>query len=71
MAKKKKKESHEDCGHEVESINNVYMFHNIKTNVHLFINAIDLEDAMTQFDLCDFAFRKEWKVFLETGHQPS
>jgi len=26
---------------------------------------------MTQFDLCDFAFRKEWKVFLETGHQPS
>ena len=46
MAKKKKKESHEDCGHEVDSINNVYMFHNIKTNVHLFINAIDLEDAM-------------------------
>ena len=68
MAKKKKKERHEDCGHEVDSINNV---HNIKTNVHLFINAIDLEDAMTQFDLCDFAFRKEWKVFLETGHQPS
>jgi hypothetical protein len=24
-----------------------------------------------QFDLCDFAFRKEWKVFLETGQQPS
>jgi hypothetical protein len=26
---------------------------------------------MVQFDLCDFAFRKEWRVFLETGQQPS
>jgi|TARA_A200000159_G_scaffold116861_1_gene110377 hypothetical protein len=71
MAKKKKKEKHEDCGHEVDSINNVYMFHNLKFNLHLFINAMDLEDAMNQFDMCQFENRKYWKVFLETGHQPS
>ena len=47
MAKKKKKESHEDCGHEVDSINNVYMFHNLKFNLHLFINAMDLEGTGT------------------------
>jgi hypothetical protein len=51
MKKKKKKERHEDCGHEVDSINNVYMFHNLKFNLHLFINAMDLEDAMNQLDI--------------------
>ena len=71
MTKKKKKEIHEDCGHEVDSINNVYMFHNLKFNLHLFINAMDLDDAMNQFDMCQFENRKYWKVFLETGHQPS
>ena len=57
----------------VEKINEIGFksFTNIKNNIHLFINAYDLEDAMVQFDLCDFAFRKEWKVFLETGQQPS
>ena len=47
------------------------MFHNLKFNLHLFINAMDLEDAMNQFDMCQFEHRKYWKVFLETGHQPS
>jgi hypothetical protein len=47
------------------------MFHNIKNNIHLFINAYDLEDAMVQFDLCNFSFRNEWKIFLETGQQPA
>jgi hypothetical protein len=47
------------------------MFHNLKFNLHLFINAMDLEDAMNQFDMCQFENRKYWKVFLETGHQPS
>jgi hypothetical protein len=26
---------------------------------------------MNQFDMCQFENRKYWKVFLETGHQPS
>ena len=74
MTKKKKKVKRKidsDCGHDEQSISNVYMFHNIKTKLHLFINAYDLEDAMWQFDLCDFKYRTDWKVFLETGHQPS
>ena len=54
-----------------DTINNVYMFHNLKFNLHLFINAMDLNDAMNQFDMCQFENRKYWKVFLETGHQPS
>ena len=71
MKKKKKKERHEDCGHEVDSINNVYMFHNLKFNLHLFINAMDLDDAMNQFDMCQFENRKYWKVFLETAGSTS
>jgi hypothetical protein len=71
MKKKKKKQIDVDFEHNEESANNVYMFHNIKNNIHLFINAYDLEDAMVQFDLCNFSFRNEWKIFLETGQQPA
>ena len=69
MTKKKKKERHEDCGHEVDSINNVYMFHNIKHNLYFFTNAHYLEGAMEQFDLCNFKDRADWKIFVECGHQ--
>ena len=68
--KKVKKKNDTEYGHNDNS-NCVYMFHNIKNNIHLFINAYDLEDAMVQFDLCNFSFRNEWKVFLETGQQPA
>jgi hypothetical protein len=46
---------HEECGHNEENNNSVYMFHNIKNNIHLFINADDFEDAIVQFDLCNFS----------------
>ena len=72
MKKKKvKKKIDVDYVHDEESVNSVYMFHNIKSNIHLFMNAYDFEDAMTQFDLCNFVSRKEWKIFLETGQQPT
>ena len=67
---KKKTKVHEECGHNEENNNSVYMFHNIKNNIHLFINADDFEDAIVQFDLCNFSRRYEWRIFLETGQQP-
>ena len=71
--KKVKNKTDIECGHMDTDDNNnsVYMFHNIKNNIHLFINAYDFEDAMVQFDLCNFSFRNEWKIFLETGQQPA
>jgi len=70
--KKVKDKTDIGCGHmDTDNNNSVYMFHNIKNNIHLFINAYDLEDAMVQFDLCNFSFRNEWKIFLETGQQPT
>ena len=81
MKKKKKKiiewdtpideNVHEDCGHSEDKINSVYMFHNTKANLHLFINADGYEDAMLKFDLCHFKDRTNWKIFLECGHQPA
>jgi hypothetical protein len=70
--KKVKNKTDIECGHmDTDNNNSVYMFHNIKNNIHLFINAYDFEDAMVQFDLCNFSFRNEWKIFLETGQQPA
>ena len=84
MTKKKKKNKewdeaidnlenyeHEECGHSEDKKNSVYMFHNIKHDLHLFINADGYESAMMKFDLCNFIDRKDWKIFLECGHQPA
>ena len=78
MTKKKKKTKEwnetiddlENYEHE-DKTNNVYMFHNIKHDLHLFINADGYETAMMKFDLCKFVDRKDWKIFLECGHQPA
>ena len=78
MTKKKKKNKEwdeaiddlENYEHE-DKTNNVYMFHNIKHDLHLFINADGYEDAMLKFDLCHFKDRTNWKIFLECGHQPA
>jgi hypothetical protein len=56
---------------EQDKTNNVYMFHNVKHDLHLFINADGYETAMMKFDLCKFVDRKDWKIFLECGHQPA
>ena len=62
LAKKKKVE--------VESTS-VYVFYNTVTKVMLFVDAFHWNGAMEKFDLCAFEHRKDWKVFLECGHQPA
>ena len=62
LAKKKKVE--------VEKTS-VYVFYNNITKVMLFVDAYHWCGAMKKFDLCGFQHRKDWKVFLECGHQPS
>ena len=49
----------------------VYMFHNIRHNTMLFVNAEDGEEAAAIFDSCRFARRSDWKIFLELGSQPT
>jgi len=62
LAKKKKVEVEET---------NVYVFYNTITKVMLFVDAFHWDGAMEKFDLCAFQHRKDWKVFLECGHQPA
>ena len=62
LAKKKKVE--------VEKTS-VYVFYNTITKVMLFVDAHHWCGAMEKFDLCGFQHRKDWKVFLECGHQPA
>ena len=62
LAKKKKVE--------VEKTS-VYVFYNTITKVMLFVDAYHWDGAMKKFDLCAFEHRKDWKVFLECGEQPS
>ena len=78
MTKKKKKNKEWDEAiddlenyEREDKTNSVYMFHNIKHDLHLFINADGYEDAMLKFDLCHFKDRTNWKIFLECGHQPA
>ena len=50
---------------------NVYVFHNTKTGIDLFMNAPDADSASTMFDLCDFQKRADWKILVELTHQPA
>tara|TARA_S200002703_G_scaffold58251_1_gene50625 strand:- start:173 stop:427 length:255 start_codon:yes stop_codon:yes gene_type:complete len=72
MTKKKKQITTCDY-HDVDRENKplVYMFHNVRHNLHLFINAENAEEAYEQFDKCGFLNRDEWKIFLEAGSQPA
>ena len=49
----------------------VYIFHNIKHDIFMYVNCEGAEDAMQQFDICDFKNRQEWKIYLEMGDQPA
>jgi len=73
MAKKAKKKEivpkYDESREDVE--NNVYLFHNVKENLHFFTNGTDLDDACNQFDKAEFHNRGQWKIFVECGHQPS
>ena len=66
MPKKKCKYHGED-----KEKNSVYMFHNIRYDIHLFTNADTFDQAMMKFDLCRFPDRDNWKIFLECAHQPA
>jgi len=54
-----------------EKETHVYMFQNIKHNISLFVDAEDGDHACELFDKCDFPNRKEWKIFVELGSQPT
>jgi hypothetical protein len=72
MKKKKKKEIVKYKRSKTkDKCNSVYMFHHIKHDLHLFINAHYLDGAMEKFDQCNFQDRKNWKIFLECGQQPA
>ena len=51
--------------------NNVYMFHNTKYDFHLQTNADGWEQAMMKFDICDFADRDDWRIYVQCGSQPT
>ena len=61
--KYKKKQRHND--------KSVYLFHNIATDVTLYVNAESAEHACHIFDSCGFQHRSSWKILLELGVQPS
>ena len=42
--------------------NSVYVFHNQIFNIDLFINALTAEDAMEQFDRCQFENNSKYSI---------
>ena len=50
MTKKYKK----DADKKIMTGTNVYVFHNIVTDIHLFVNATNSDQAMEKFDQCGF-----------------
>ena len=51
--------------------NMVYIFHNSRFGMDLFMNAQTAKDAMKQFDRCAFENRNEWRISVEIPQQPS
>jgi hypothetical protein len=49
----------------------VYVFHNKKYDINLFVNAWGADEAYAKFDECEFANREEWTIMLELENQPS
>jgi len=49
----------------------VYVFHNMVTDIQLFVNAVDTDQAMDKFDQCGFKPRSQWKIMVELSQQPS
>jgi hypothetical protein len=47
------------------------VFHNIVTDIQLFVNATNSDQAMEKFDQCGFEPRSHWKIFLELDQQPT
>ena len=51
--------------------NHVYVFHNIRFDFNMYVNAIDAEQACYLFDACEFTNRDQWKIMLELSEQPT
>ena len=66
-----KKKYKEDANKKIMTGTHVYVFHNIVTDIHLFVNAINSNQAMESFDQCGFEPRSHWKIFLELDQQPT
>ena len=66
-----KKKYKRDADKKIMTGTNVYVFHNIVTDIHLFVNATNSDQAMESFDQCGFAPRSHWKIFLELDQQPT
>ena len=66
-----KKKYKKDADKKIMTGTNVYVFHNIVTDIHLFVNATNSDQAMESFDQCGFAPRSHWKIFLELDQQPT
>ena len=67
MTKKKYKR---DADKKIMTGTNVYVFHNIVTDIQLFVNATNSDQVMQKFDQCGFEPRSHWKIFLELDQQP-
>jgi hypothetical protein len=65
-----KKKYKRDADKKIITGTNVYMFHNIVTDVQLFVNATNSDQVMQIFDQCGFEPRSHWKIFLELDQQP-
>ena len=66
-----KKKYKRDADKKIITGTNVYVFHNIVTDIQLFVNATNSDQAMQKFDQCGFEPRSHWKIFLELDQQPS
>ena len=66
-----KKKYKRDADKKIMTGTNVYVFHNIVTDIQLFVNATNSGQAMQKFDQCGFEPRSHWKIFLELDQQPS
>jgi len=65
-----KKKYKRDTDKKIITGTNVYVFHNIVTDIQLFVNATNSDQAMQIFDQCGFEPRSHWKIFLELDQQP-
>jgi hypothetical protein len=66
-----KKKYKKDADRKIMTGTNVYVFHNIVTDIQLFVNATNGDQAMQIFDQCGFEPRSHWKIFLELDQQPT
>ena len=50
---------------------NLFIFHNARFGIDLFVNAVGAKDAMQKFDDCQFETKDNWKIMMELPSKPS